>query len=154
MPGARSRKILIHKNGKKTLLPAKCDRILVAEGDLLYFDTWGGGGWGDPLKRAVEKVAFDVEAGLVSREGAKRYGVVIKPSGEVSEKHTVSLRKKMAKKRGKTKLFDFGGTIPELKKACKKETGLEPPEQPVFQTWFKPVAAGKVDGVKKARKVA
>ena len=39
----------------------------------------------------------------------------------------------MAKKRGKTKLFDKGGTIAELKKRCKKETGLEPPETPVFQ---------------------
>ncbi len=39
----------------------------------------------------------------------------------------------MAKKRGKTKLFDFGGTIAELKKACKKETGMDAPKQPVFQ---------------------
>jgi len=45
LPGARSRKIMIRKNGKKELLPSKCDRIPVAEGDLLYFDTWGGGGW-------------------------------------------------------------------------------------------------------------
>ena len=59
LPGARSRKIMIRKNGKKELLPSKCDRIPVAEGDLLYFDTWGGGGWGDPLKRPVDKVAFD-----------------------------------------------------------------------------------------------
>lgn len=48
----------------------------MAEGDLLYFDTWGGGGWGDPLKRAVEKVAFDVEAGLVSREGRSVTGLL------------------------------------------------------------------------------
>ncbi len=102
---------------------------------MLYFDTWGGGGWGDPLKRPAEKVAFDVDAGLVTREGAKRYGVVIKPDNTVDEKATTALRARMAKKRGKTKLFDFGGTIPELKKACKKETGLEPPKQPVFQVW-------------------
>jgi hypothetical protein len=63
----------------------------------------------------------------------------------------------MAKKRGKTKLFDFGGTIPELKKACKKETGLEPPKTPVFQTWVKApnAAATKASNGKKAvRKVA
>ncbi len=156
LPGARSRKIMIRKNGKKELLPSKCDRIPVAEGDLLYFDTWGGGGWGDPLKRPAEKVAFDVEAGLVSREGAKRYGVVIKPNYTVDEKATTALRAKMAKKRGKTKLFDFGGTIPELKKSCKKETGLEPPKAPVFQTWAKPHAEGAKAGAgkKPARKVA
>ncbi len=83
LPGARSRKTLIRKNGKKVLLPSKCDRIPVLEGELLYFDTWGGGGWGDPFKRPTEQVAFDVEAGLVSREGAKRYGVVIKANGSV-----------------------------------------------------------------------
>jgi N-methylhydantoinase B len=146
---------MIRKNGKKELLPSKCDRVPVAEGDLLYFDTWGGGGWGDPFKRPAEAVAFDVDAGLVSREGAKRYGVVIKPNGTVDDKATTALRAKMTKKRGKTKLFDFGGTIPELKKACKKETGLEPPTQPVFQVWAKsgttkPAAAG---GAKKPRKV-
>ncbi len=155
LPGARSRKILLRKNGKKELLPSKCDRVVVAEGDLLYFDTWGGGGWGDPLKRPAEKVAFDVEAGLVSREGAKRYGVVMKPNSTIDEKATLALRAKMAKKRGKTKLFDFGGTIPELKKACKKETGLEPPKTPVFQTWIKAPQAAKASNVKKAaRRVA
>jgi N-methylhydantoinase B len=147
---------MIRKNGKKELLPSKCDRVPVEEGDLLYFDTWGGGGWGDPLKRPAETVAFDVEAGLVSRNGAKRYGVVIKPNGSVDEKATTLLRAKMASKRGKTKLFDFGGTIPELKKACKKETGLEPPKQPVFQVWAKPGAAKAVTATsgKKTRKVA
>ncbi len=81
-----------------------------------------------------------MEAGLVSREGARRYGVVIKPNGSVDEKATTTLRARMAKKRGKTKLFDFGGTIAELKKSCKKETGLEPPIAPVFQTWVKQAA--------------
>jgi N-methylhydantoinase B len=41
----------------------------------------------------------------------------------------------LAKKRGRTKLFDFGGSIAELKKRCKRETGLEPPKQPEFQKW-------------------
>jgi N-methylhydantoinase B len=149
LPGARSRKILVRKNGKKEMLPSKCDRIPVEAGDLLYFDTWGGGGWGDPLKRPAEKVAFDVEAGLVSRAGAKRYGVVIKANGTVDEKATTTLRAKMAKKRGKTKLFDFGGTIAELKKNCRKETGLEAPATPVFQNWFG-ADQGKRKGGRKA----
>jgi N-methylhydantoinase B len=150
LPGARSRKILVRKNGKKEMLPSKCDRIPVEAGDLLYFDTWGGGGWGDPLKRPVEKVAFDVEAGLVTREGAKRYGVVIKPNGSVDEKATKALRAKMAKKRGKTKLFDFGGSIAELKKNSRKETGLEAPATPVFQSWFRAADQGKRKGKKAA----
>jgi len=32
-------------------------------------------------------------------------------------------------------MFDRGGEIAELKKRCKKETGLEPPRQPEFQAW-------------------
>ena len=32
-------------------------------------------------------------------------------------------------------MFDRGGDIATLKKQCLKETGLEPPRQPEFQTW-------------------
>lgn len=152
-PGQRSRKILNRANGKVEMLPSKCDRIAVEEGDLLHFDTWGGGGWGDPLKRAAEQVRFDVEAGLVTVKGARRYGVVISDDLQVDEKATARLRAQMAKKRGKTKLFDFGGTIKDLKKTCKKDTGLEPPVQPVFQTWFTgPTAKKPVARKKTARK--
>ena len=38
----------------------------------------GGGGYGNPHERPVEKVVWDVRNGLVSIEGAKKdYGVVI-----------------------------------------------------------------------------
>ena len=148
-PGTRSRKTLYRKKGGVEPLPSKCDRIKVYEGDLLHFDTWGGGGWSDPLTRPTDKVAFDVEAGLVTRDGARRYGVVLNDDLSVDEKKTQRLRASMAKKYERTmknltekeKLFDHGGTtrdlstlISELKKRCKKETGLEPPEQPQFQT--------------------
>ena len=79
---------------------------------------------------------------------------MIKANGSVDEKATLALRAKMAKKRGKTKLFDFGGTIPELKKACKRETGLEPPKPPVFQTWAKPAQPKEGNGKKGTRKAA
>ena len=69
----------------------------------------------------------------------------------VDEKKTKTLRARIAKKRGRTKLFDFGGTIPELKKRCKKETGLEPPEQPKFQTRIEP---GSAKGRKRPTKTA
>src|SRR5690606_29308402 len=77
LPGQRSRKTLIRPDGTREVLPSKCDRIVVRAGDYLEFDTWGGGGWGDPLAREPEKVALDVARGLVTREGARRYGVVI-----------------------------------------------------------------------------
>jgi N-methylhydantoinase B len=79
-----------------------------------------------------------VEAGLVTAAGAKaNYGVVLKKDGSVDAKATAALRAKLAKKRGKTGIFNFGGTIPELKKRCKAETGLAPPKQPEFPRWVK-----------------
>jgi N-methylhydantoinase B len=155
-PGERSKKELHRADGSFELLPSKCDRIVVKSGDILNFDTWGGGGWGDPYKRPAEQVAFDVAAGLVSVDGAKRYGVVINKKGEVDEKKTTALRARLSKKRGRTKLFDKGGTIAELKKRCKKETGMEPPTTPEFQTWFldADVAKPKRKAKKKAKSKA
>ena len=135
LPGGRSRKTLMRKDGSTETLPSKCDWIEVDEGDLLHYDTWGGGGWGDPLKRPTDKVHFDVAAGLVSANGAKRYGVVLDEKLNVDEKATAALRETMAKKRGDTALFDFGGSIEELKARCREETGLEPPRTPTFQRW-------------------
>jgi len=137
LPGQRSQKVLMRTDGSQELLQSKCDRIEVREGDLLYFDTWGGGGWGDPLERPADQVAADVDAGLVTVDGARRYGVVVNADRSVDEKKTKALRARMAKKRGATQLFDKGGTIEELKKRCKRETGLNPPRQPEFKTWVK-----------------
>jgi N-methylhydantoinase B len=136
LPGARSQKRLVRASGAEELLPSKCDRIKVEPGDLLYFDTWGGGGCGDPLEREPGKVAFDVEAGLVSVAGAQRYGVVINADGSVDEPATKALRARMARERGPVKLFDRGfDSIDALKARCKAETSLEPPAQPQFTTW-------------------
>ena len=53
----------------------------------------------------------------------------------VDEKKAKTLRAKMAKQRGKVKMFDRGGDIAELKKRCKKEIGLDALRQPEFQAW-------------------
>jgi N-methylhydantoinase B len=135
LPGKRSRKILQRADGSEEILPSKCDRVTVEVGDLLLFETWGGGGWGDPLKRPTEQVQFDVKAGLVSIEGARRYGVVLTELIQTDEDATVVLREKMAEERGDTQLFDRGGTIEELKARCLAETGLQPPVAPTFEKW-------------------
>jgi len=140
-PGVRSRKLLQRANGTEELLPSKIDHVKVESGDLLIADTWGGGGWGDPLEREAEKVAFDVEAGLVTVKGARRYGVVIKADGSVDAAATTALRAEMAKKRGKKKIFDRGfESIEELKARCKAETGFDAPRAPVFTKWAKVAA--------------
>ena len=153
-----SRKLLQRANGTEELLPSKIDHVKVEAGDLLIADTWGGGGWGDPLEREAEKVAFDVEAGLVSVAGARRYGVVIAADGSVDAAATTALRAEMSKKRGKKKIFDRGfETIDELKARCKAETGFEPPRAPVFTKWAKVAAealAAKAAQAAKAKKPA
>ena len=87
LPGSRSRKLLQRADGSEELLPSKTDRVKVEPGDLLVYETWGGGGCGDPLEREPDKVAFDVAAGLVSDQGALRYGVVLK-AGKVDARMT------------------------------------------------------------------
>jgi N-methylhydantoinase B len=133
LPGARSRKRLQRTDGTEDLLGSKVDRIRVEEGDLLIYETWGGGGCGDPLEREVERVRFDVEAGLVTPQGALNYGVVAGDDMTVDEQATEALRARMRAERGPVPLFDRGfESIDELKARCLDETGLAPPQQPRF----------------------
>jgi N-methylhydantoinase B len=140
-PGARSRKLLQRADGTEELLPSKIDHVKVESGDLLIADTWGGGGWGDPLERTAEQVAFDVVAGLVTSAGARRYGVVVSAAGKIDAAATEALRTEMRAKRGPKKIFDRGfESIDELKARCKAETGFDPPRPPVFTKWAKVAA--------------
>ncbi len=132
-PGQRSRKELIRANGDRKMLPSKCDHIKVEAGDLVVFDTWGGGGWGNPLTREPEAVASDVRKGLVSVEGAKRYGVILNEAGKIDDKATGDLRAEMASRRDDSVLFSRGGTIEEIKARCEDETGLPAPAMPVWK---------------------
>ncbi|MDE0942473.1 MAG: hydantoinase B/oxoprolinase family protein [Alphaproteobacteria bacterium] len=135
-PGARSTKLMVRADGSEEWMESKCDRIQVNPGDTLYFNTWGGGGWGDPLQRDPALVALDTKRGLVTAEGAKRYGVILGADGSVDQRGSDDLRRRMDADRGKIELFDRGGTIEELKARCKADTTFEPPRNPVFQKWM------------------
>lgn len=132
LPGKRGKKTLVRTDGSEEILPSKCDRIAVKIGDLLLFDTWGGGGAGDPLERTPDRVLADCRKGLVSLEGAKRYGVVINEDLNLDEQATEKLREQLRTTRGAVSLFDFGGSIEEIKTRCLEETGLNPPDAPKF----------------------
>jgi N-methylhydantoinase B len=129
-PGMRSTKRLVRSDGTEEWLPAKCDGVAVKEGDVLFFNTWGGGGWGDALDREPLLVKTDVDRGLVSTEGAKRYGVVIGGDGEIDEGATGELRDKMRSERDDVGLFSFGGTIEEITARALEETHLPAPVSP------------------------
>ena len=131
--GARSSKRLRRTDGSEEWLPAKAEGIKVKAGDLLYFNTWGGGGWGDPYVRDPELVLADVRRSLVSVDGARRYGVVI-AGDAVDAQATEKLRAELtAQRNGQVALFNHGGSIAEIKARCEAETGLPAPETPVFR---------------------
>ena len=74
-PGAL-RKLFI--NGKETQMGL---RITINPGDEIMVREAGGGGYGDPRERPVEKVLEDFRYGFVSLSGALReYGVRIDPA--------------------------------------------------------------------------
>ena len=133
LPGARSRKLLRRVDGTEEVLPSKCDHVKVGVGDMLQYVTWGGGGWGDPLDRDPALVALEVDRGLVSREGARRYGVVLTSDGEVDEEATKAAREGLRAERGDIRMFDFGPDLDRLRAACQAETGLPAPQPPVFR---------------------
>ena len=131
--GARSSKRLLRTDGSEEWLPAKAEGIKVKAGDLLYFNTWGGGGWGDPYVRDPELVLADVRRSLVSVDGTRRYGVVI-AGDAVDAQATEKLRAELtAQRNGQVALFNHGGSIAEIKARCEAETGLPAPETPVFR---------------------
>ncbi|KAJ3567129.1 hypothetical protein NP233_g6572 [Leucocoprinus birnbaumii] len=133
--GARSTKTLVkysvdQANPPRQILQSKEDFIQVHAGDVLEWITWGGGGYGDPLRRDPELVAREVRQGLVA--DAKRYGVCLTTDGEVNLQATESLRASM-KARQETisgEIFNRGGSMKELREHCIEETGLPPPRLP------------------------
>ena len=77
-PGATGREYV---NGIQ--IPAKV-RMDLQPGDLVRFDTPGGGGMGSPLERDPEQILQDVAVGLVTDEGVSRdYGSIALANNDV-----------------------------------------------------------------------
>jgi N-methylhydantoinase B len=132
-PGARARKILEKADGTQTIVGNKVEDVAVEAGDQLHYITWGGGGWGDPLQRAPDIVAREVREGLVTEEGALRYGVVV-ADGQADTDATATLRERLRSERATSNdIFNFGPSIEELRNRCEAETGLPAPLQPVWR---------------------
>lgn len=131
-PGARGRKWIERSDGSMQVLQSKVQDVQVNKGDMLHFVTWGGGGWGDPLARDPELVALEVRRGLVTTEGALRYGIVCSDEGVVDIVGTASLRAQLASGRpSPLPTFDMGPPLEEILANCLEETGLPAPIQPV-----------------------
>jgi N-methylhydantoinase B len=83
------------------------DVVPCAPGDVIVVQGPGGGGYGDPFKRAPEKVLHDVRCGFVSVEHArKHYGVAITSDLAVDGNATAALRADRSPDPGMH--YDFG----------------------------------------------
>jgi N-methylhydantoinase B len=73
--------------------PGKVTGHPIYRDDVVVMRSSGGGGYGDPLERAVDDVLADVRFGVVSAERAREgYGVVITDVGQIDADATSSLR--------------------------------------------------------------
>ena len=130
-PGARARKVLIRADGAETVLGNKLEDFRVEAGDQLQFITWGGGGWGDPLERDPALLAKELKQGLLTAQGARRYGVVL-VDGSVDEAATERLRADMrAARPAVLPTFNYGPDLAALRANCEAETGLPAPRPPI-----------------------
>lgn len=79
-PGKLGRIILNPGTPQERGLPTLADNIMLNSGDVIRIESAGGGGWGDPLERDLADVAWDVQKGYVTAEGARHdYGVIVDP---------------------------------------------------------------------------
>jgi N-methylhydantoinase B len=75
---------LLERGGEELELKTKREYLLEA-GDLLSVRTPGGGGLGDPLARAPDRIAEDLTLGYISAEhAANAYGVVVEDAESVA----------------------------------------------------------------------
>ena len=71
-------------------------RQTIPSGDLLRFETPGGGGYGSPLERPPAEVERDVRQGLVSADAARdHYGVILNHDGCVDAPATEARRQSL-----------------------------------------------------------
>jgi N-methylhydantoinase B len=74
-------------------LVTKTTDVKIRRGRKVRLESPGGGGFGNPRLRNVERVMRDVRLGYVSREAAERdYGVTIRADGTLDVAATRRLR--------------------------------------------------------------
>ncbi|BAD77178.1 N-methylhydantoinase B (ATP-hydrolyzing) [Geobacillus kaustophilus HTA426] len=92
--GSRNEVVIVKANGEVVGPFGKCARFPLNKGDVVRLITATGGGYGDPLQRPAEKVAWDAKNGYISIEQAKDiYGVILNPETFEVEGLTPARRK-------------------------------------------------------------
>ena len=80
------------RNGELETLE-QCSIVWVEDGETLVSVAQGGGGYGDPSTRDIDRVVHDVREKLISRARAEEvYKVSINEEGRVDKEQTSRLR--------------------------------------------------------------
>ena len=80
------------RNGELEILE-QCSIVWVEDGETLVSVAQGGGGYGDPSTRDIDRVAHDVNEKLISRARAEEvYKVSVDEAGKVDKERTSLLR--------------------------------------------------------------
>ena len=78
--GSRNYTQMLFADGRSPEIFGKAAQYHMVKGDIARLITATGGGYGDPLKRPVEKVVLDVKDGYITAEQAEAdYGVSLAP---------------------------------------------------------------------------
>jgi N-methylhydantoinase B len=86
----------VQKPGDNDLKPTYGFRTPLPAESVVFTRTGGGGGWGDPLEREIERVRDDVRNEFVTREAAATfYGVIVNDDLSVDEAATAAERAKL-----------------------------------------------------------
>ena len=119
-PGTTYGIVVRYPDGTEEVIPGMADNIRLPAGTVIRIRTTGGGGWGDPLSREPEKVAHDVECGLVSESRARsEYGVVLHRDAaglQIDAGATEHLRRTVRHERPPLGMFDRGRYFEEMRK--------------------------------------
>jgi N-methylhydantoinase B len=84
---------MVKKPGENDFRPMHGFRTPLPADTEVFMRTGGGGGWGDPLEREIDRVQNDVREGFVSHEAAARlYGVVVREDFSVDAAATMAKR--------------------------------------------------------------
>jgi N-methylhydantoinase B len=104
--GGKGRVVLNLGCAGERILPPIGDGTRVRRGDVIRIETAGGGGFGHPFDREVERVQTDVLGGFISVDAARdEYGVVLGDGGRTIE---VAKTERLRRDRFPTKLFHRG----------------------------------------------
>jgi N-methylhydantoinase B len=99
LQGAKNRNFLRAAGGELKELPPCCD-VILQPGETVVSYCSGGGGYGPPYERPLEKVRHDFQEGWITKQRARDvYGVVFDERGNIDESATSQRRRALAKKR-------------------------------------------------------